>query len=53
MSTVEVQIAERARKYPGTVLTNLHHFIDTAMLQESFDILNKKGASVSLLRHGG
>jgi len=45
MLTVEVQIAERARKYPGTVLTNLHHFIDTTMLQESFDILNKKGAS--------
>jgi group II intron reverse transcriptase/maturase len=40
-----MQIAERAKKYPDAVLTNLHHFIDEAMLQESFDALNKRGAS--------
>jgi len=45
MSTVEVQIAERARKYSEVPLTNLHHFIDESLLQESFASLNKKGAS--------
>jgi group II intron reverse transcriptase/maturase len=45
MLTVGMQIAERAKKYPDAVLTNLHHFIDEAMLQESFDALNKRGAS--------
>jgi hypothetical protein len=28
-------------------LTNLHEFIDVPLLQESFDTLNKKGASGS------
>jgi RNA-directed DNA polymerase len=43
--TVEMQIAERARKYRSEALTNLHEFINEPLLQESFDTLNKKGAS--------
>jgi len=45
VSTVEMQIAERARKYPEQALTNLHKFIDEPMLHECFKALNKKGAS--------
>lgn len=45
MSTVEQQIAERARRITDEPLTNLHIFIDEAMLHKSFDMLNKKGAS--------
>ncbi len=44
MSTVELQIAERARKYKGEALHNLHHFIDAQWLQESYEKLNKKSA---------
>jgi RNA-directed DNA polymerase len=40
-----MQIAERSKKYRDTALTNLHSFIDRAMLEECFDSLNKKGAS--------
>ena len=43
--TVEMQIAARARKYPGEALTNLHEFINVDMLNTCFDSLNKKGAS--------
>jgi hypothetical protein len=43
--TIEMQIATRARKYPGESLTNLHEFIDVGLLNASFDSLNKKGAS--------
>jgi RNA-directed DNA polymerase len=43
--TVEMQIAERSKKNPKVALTNLHQFIDEAMLAESFAGLNKKGAS--------
>ncbi len=45
MSTVEMQIAERARKYQCEALTNLHQFIDEPMLTKCFKSLNKKGAS--------
>lgn len=45
MSTVEMQIAERARKHPCEALTNLHQFIDDPMLINCFNGLNKKGAS--------
>jgi len=45
VSTVEMQIAERSRKTPVEALTNLHQFIDEAMLAESFAGLNKRGAS--------
>jgi RNA-directed DNA polymerase len=44
MSTVELQIAERARKFKGEALHNLHHFIDAQWLQESYEKLNKKSA---------
>ncbi len=44
MSTVELQIAERARKYKGEALYNIHHFIDAHLLQESYKKLNKKSA---------
>ncbi len=44
MSTVELQIAERARKYKGEALYNFHHFIDAPLLQESYEKLNKKSA---------
>ena len=44
MSTVELQIAERARKLKGEALNNLHHFIDAQLLQESYEQLNKKSA---------
>lgn len=45
MSTVELQIAERARAFPDEPLTNLHGFIDEAMLADCFDSLNKRGAA--------
>jgi hypothetical protein len=44
VSTVEVQIAEKAKKYPNEALTNLHQYIDKNLLQVSFDMLKKKGA---------
>ena len=44
MSTVELQIAERARKFKGEALHNLHHYIDEALLHESYKKLNKKSA---------
>jgi RNA-directed DNA polymerase len=44
MSTVELQIAERARKYKWEALYNVHHFIDAPLLQESYEKLNKKSA---------
>lgn len=43
--TVEMQIAERARKFRDEPLTNLQKFIDEEMLLKSFFSLNKKGAS--------
>ena len=45
MSTVELQIAERASRHPDEPLTNLHSFIDEAMLHACFQALNKKGAA--------
>jgi len=44
VSTVELQIAERARKYKGEALYNFHHVIDAPLLQESYEKLNKKSA---------
>ena len=44
MSTVELQIADRARKFKGEALHNLHHFIDAQMMQESYKKLNKRSA---------
>jgi len=45
VSTVELQIAERAKKYKGEALHNLHHYIDVPMLQEVYGNLNKRSAS--------
>lgn len=45
MSTIDLHIAERARVYPDEPLTNLHSFIDLALLSRSLDALNKKGAA--------
>jgi group II intron reverse transcriptase/maturase len=45
MSTVEMQIAERSRRYPGEALTNLQQFIDEEFLEECLSILNKQSAS--------
>ena len=44
VSTVELQIAERIRKFEGEALLNLHPYIDAPLLQESFTQLNKKSA---------
>ncbi|WP_217651521.1 group II intron reverse transcriptase/maturase [Mariniphaga anaerophila] len=44
MSTVELQIAERARKFEGEALHNLHHFIDLPMLEGSYKQLNRQSA---------
>ncbi len=44
MLTRELQIAERARKFKGEALHNLHPFIDVPLLQESYEKLNKKSA---------
>jgi len=45
MSTVEMQIAERSRRYPGEALTNLQQFIDEEFLEECLSLLNKQSAS--------
>lgn len=45
MSTVEKQIAERARKNPSEALTNLHQFINERILTECFYNLDKNGAN--------
>jgi len=44
MSTKELQIAERARKYAHEALTNLHQFIDEGMLHQCFRSLNKNSS---------
>ena len=44
MSTVERQIAERARKFKGEALYSLYSFIDAELLQESYEKLNKQSA---------
>jgi RNA-directed DNA polymerase len=44
VSTVELQIAERIRKFKGEALLNLHPFIDAPLLKECYTQLNKKSA---------
>jgi len=44
MSTVERQIAERAREFEGEALYSLYSFIDSPMLWDSFKRLNKQSA---------
>jgi RNA-directed DNA polymerase len=45
MSTISMQIAERAKKHPKEPLTNLNQFIDSGMLHRNFERMNKKSAS--------
>jgi len=42
VSTKELQIAERARKYKQEALTNLQQSIDTELLEDSYRNLNKQ-----------
>jgi RNA-directed DNA polymerase len=44
MSTKELQIAERARKYKHEALTNLQQFIDMSSLEICFLDLNRKSS---------
>ena len=44
MSTNELQIAERARKYKHEALTNLNQFITVDMLQSCYHSLNKNSS---------
>ena len=44
MSTVELQITERARKHKQEALTNLSQFIDEKLLRESYRSLNKNSS---------
>jgi hypothetical protein len=44
VSTKELQIAERARKYKREALTNLQQFIDTELLEDSYQNLNKRSS---------
>lgn len=44
MSTEELQIAERARKYKQEALTNLNQFITVAMLRNCYHSLNKNSS---------
>jgi len=45
MSTVEMQIAERARKHKGEALLSLQHFITEGMMMESLKRLNRDSSS--------
>src|SRR6056297_1363168 len=44
MSTEQLQIAQRARKFKGEGLTNLHQFIDEGLLKKSYQSLNKNSS---------
>jgi RNA-directed DNA polymerase len=44
VSTVGLQIAERARNFKGEALNNLHPFIDAQMLKHSYMHLNRRSA---------
>lgn len=45
MSTLEIQIAARSKRYSEEALTNLHSYINCEMLEQTFADLNKKSAS--------
>jgi len=45
MSTVRLQIAERARKHKGEALFSLHQFITEGLLMESYKTLNKQSSA--------
>jgi RNA-directed DNA polymerase len=44
MSTKELQIAERAKKYREEALTSIHQLIDEGLLKESYQSLNKNSS---------
>ena len=44
MLTKQLQIAQRARKFEGEGLTNLHQFIDEGLLKKSYQSLNKNSS---------
>jgi group II intron reverse transcriptase/maturase len=44
MSTVELQIVERTRKFKAEALKSLYPFIDAHLLQESYERLNRQSA---------
>jgi group II intron reverse transcriptase/maturase len=44
VSTEKLQIAERAKKYKGEALHNLHEYIDESLLERSYRQLNKNSA---------
>ena len=44
MSTEELQIADRARKYKQEALTNLHQYIDEKLLHKCYQNLNKNSS---------
>ena len=44
MSTEELLIADRAKKYKGAALTNLHQYINAGMLAKSYQALNKNSS---------
>jgi hypothetical protein len=45
VSTIELQIAERASKHKGEALHSLNQFIDESLLERSYKQLNKNSAS--------
>jgi hypothetical protein len=45
MSTLELQIAERAIKHKGEALYSLNQFIDEALLERCYRHLNKNSSS--------
>lgn len=45
MSTEKMHIAERARKFKGEALTNLHQFITVDDLHESYEEINKNSSA--------
>ena len=45
MSTVRLQIAERARKHKGEALYSLYPLVDEELLMESYFKLNKQSSS--------
>ena len=45
MKTEKMHIVERARKFSGEALTNLHQFISVEDLHESYEALNKHSSA--------
>jgi len=45
MSTVRLQITERAGKHKGEALVSLHQFVTEELLMESYNSLNKNSSA--------